>query len=53
MFLGNDLNMAGRVRMNVEKANEVFVLIDDISGNFFFDDFAENAVLHGYIIYYC
>mgnify|MGYP001609631866 CR=1 FL=1 len=53
MFLWNDLDMTRRMRINIEKSEEVFVFIDDMGRDFFFGDFAENAVLHGYIIYYC
>jgi hypothetical protein len=38
------------LRVNIEKGQEFVVLIDNMSGYFFFYDFAEDAVRHGKIL---
>lgn len=47
---GNDLRVAGRMRMDVEEGKEILVLVDDMSGDLFIHDFAEDAVGHMRII---
>jgi len=50
MLLRNDLCVARRLRMNIEKSQKIVIFIDDMRGNFSLDNFTENAVGHVSII---
>ena len=41
-----DESMAGRIWVDTQEGNEIVVFIYDFSGDFLFDNFAENAVFH-------
>ena len=50
MFFRNDLRVSGRLRMNVQKSQKIFILVDFVRRNFSADYFAKNAVVHELII---
>lgn len=50
MLFWDHLDVARRVRMDVEECNEVVVFIDDMCGNLLVDDLAEDTVFHECIV---
>ena len=46
MLLGYDLDVADGMRVDVEERHEVVVFIDDMGGDLFTDDLAEDAIIH-------
>lgn len=46
VFFRNDLGVAGRLRVDVQERQKVFVLVDFLRGHFARDYFAEDAGFH-------
>lgn len=51
MIFGNNLDVAGCVRIDVKKSQKILVFVDDLGRDFFFDYFAKDAGIHGCILH--